>query len=1049
MPFNLSFFHEAVKSIEEKKYGTFTSLTGSSGALLFAMIKGPHLLICSSESSAAEFYSDAVLWSGLLNVHPPVLIPPEGSPERLKNLVKLYSVKDTSTQGLKVIASMEASLPPIWNEEGFNTVRVSTGAITDRDNLIQRLYEQGYLTVPMVSSEGEMSIRGGILDIFPPDRERPLRVEFFGDEIESLRFFDIDTQLSIKEIHDIFIPPAIEPEDGPNLLEYLSGSGLIFHEQDDIKKHYSDQIESLQERGPVSFTSLPLEGEGFHSTIESVSGMRLLREERSTVDEFITRVSDLIRQYYIIMVCSSDGQAKRLKELFFDLDIEAPIMPIGAAAKYTRSPVITTGELSRGFKYDNIIVLTSRDIFGSRPAFRASKKSNVSNLISSIEDFKIGDHLVHIDHGIGTYLGIKKEKIEDHEDDFLIIEFLGGDKLFVPLDRINSVQKYDAAGGVKPRVDKLGGKTWQKTKQRVKKKVKDIAEHLIKIYAARTTATGHAFSEDTELHSEFDGFFPYEATPDQITSINEIKADMEKAVPMDRLLCGDVGYGKTEVVMRASFKAVYDSRQVAILAPTTILAEQHYETFTDRFSAFPVKIDYLSRFKTRPEQKKTLEALKNGDIDIIIGTHRLLAKDVEFSNLGLLAIDEEHKFGVAHKEKIKSLKSHVDILTLTATPIPRTLHMSLSGIRGMSTIETPPEDRMAVKSSVTRFNQTIIKEAIQYELDRNGQAFFVHNRIKDIYEMGNFIHQLVPDSKIGIAHGQMHEKELESVMHKFFHKEINVLVSTSIISSGLDIPTANTIIINRSDRFGLADLYQLRGRVGRSYVKAYAYFIIPGDDIISEDARKKLQAIQEMGYLGAGFRLALKDLEIRGAGNLLGAEQSGHIGAVGFKMYMEMLEAAVAELKGEKAAPSFEPVIELNVTAAISDEYIEDPDIRLSLYRKIGAVKDVPSLRKILDELKDRFTQPPEEAIRLIDIMELKILARNLFITRIDNFAGRYKMLFAPETPTTPEQIFALHTTRKGKLKFLPEGGIEINMKGCKWHEIFGELKSIMEELQG
>ena len=375
--------------------------------------------------------------------------------------------------------------------------------------------------------------------------------------------------------------------------------------------------------------------------------------------------------------------------------------------------------------------------------------------------------------------------------------------------------------------------------------------------------------------------------------------------------------------------------------------------------------------------------------------------------------------------------------------------MALSGIRGMSTIETPPEERMAVKSSVTRFNPTIIKEAVQYELDRNGQAFFVHNRIKDIYEIGNFIHQLVPDGKIGIAHGQMHEKELEQVMHKFFHKEINVLVSTSIISSGLDIPSANTIIINRSDRFGLADLYQLRGRVGRSNIKAYAYFIIPGEDVITEDARKKLQAIQEMGYLGAGFRLALKDLEIRGAGNLLGAEQSGHIGAVGFKMYMEMLEAAVAELKGEKAKPSFEPVLELNVTAAISDEYIEDPDIRLSLYRKIGGVKDVPSLRKILEELKDRFTRPPEETSRLIDIMELKILARDLFITRIDNFAGRYKMLFAPETPVTPERIFALHTTRKRFLKFLPEGGVEINLKGRKWHEIFGELKGIMEELQG
>jgi len=484
-----------------------------------------------------------------------------------------------------------------------------------------------------------------------------------------------------------------------------------------------------------------------------------------------------------------------------------------------------------------------------------------------------------------------------------------------------------------------------------------------------------------------------------------------------------------------------------VLVPTTILAEQHYETFAARFSAFPVKIDFLSRFKSGAEQKQTLKALEEGAIDIIIGTHSLIAKKVNFRDLGLLVIDEEHKFGVAHKEKIKAMKANVDILTLSATPIPRTLHMAISGIRGMSTIETPPEDRMAVKSSVARFNPVIIKEALQHEIDRNGQAFFLHNRIKDIYQMGDFISDLVPDSKVGIAHGQMREKELEQVMHAFFHKEINVLVSTSIIGAGLDIPSANTIIINRADRFGLADLYQLQGRVGRSDVKAYAYFIIPGDDVITEDARKKLQAIQEMGYLGAGFRLALKDLEIRGAGNLLGAEQSGHIAAVGFDMYMEMLETAVAELKGEKTELSIEPSVEMNVTARIPDDYIENPEIKLSIYRKISSLKDIKVLQEMLAELTDRFGQPPEETKRLIDIMKLKLMAKKLFISKIHNMSGTVKIIFDNETPVTPEQIFGLHKTRKGLIKFLPEGGIELDLRGKRWNKIYSALKKVMEAL--
>ncbi|MBI4697551.1 MAG: transcription-repair coupling factor [Nitrospirae bacterium] len=748
--------------------------------------------------------------------------------------------------------------------------------------------------------------------------------------------------------------------------------------------------------------------------------------ERKEIKDLAARIKELHRQYFIFIVCSSDGQAKRLKELFYESRSEVPILKNSIAVNCSESPVITTGGLGRGFVSGSSIILTGRDIFGEKPEFRAIKKSKVSRLISSVEDFREGDCLVHVEHGIGRFIGIRKQRVEDYEDDFIVIEYQGGGRLYVPLERIDHVRKFNAPEGVKPKIDTLGGKTWQKTRQRVKQKIRDMAERLLSIYARRSSDQGHAFSGDTELHREFDGFFPYEETADQLTSIEEIKRDMENKAPMDRLLCGDVGYGKTEVVMRAAFKAVYDSRQAAVLVPTTILAEQHYETFRSRFSAFPVKVDFLSRFKSKSEQKKTLNALAEGNIDIIIGTHRLLAKDVKYFNLGLLVIDEEHKFGVAHKEKIKALATSVDVLTLSATPIPRTLHMALSGIRAMSVIETPPEDRMAVKSIVTRFNPQTIKEALQKELDRGGQAFFVHNRIQDIFKMANSIRELLPYARISIAHGQMMEKELEHVMRSFFRKEVDVLVSTAIIGSGLDIPSANTIIINRADRFGLADLYQLRGRVGRSSVKGYSYFLIPGEDIITEDARKKLEAIQELSYLGAGFRLALKDLEIRGAGNLLGAEQSGHIEAIGFDLYMEMLESAVAELKGERAAPKIDPVLDLRITAVIPEYYIENPDLRLGIYRKISSAREISSLKDITHELRDRFGEPPSDVLRLLEIMELKLLAIRLLILKIQNIAGRFKIILSPETSLGAAQISGLQKDRKKYLKFMPEGGIEV-----------------------
>jgi transcription-repair coupling factor (superfamily II helicase) len=1041
MPIDFSSLHKAAAMAEEGSAGTFTSLTGSSGALLFSLLRFPCLALCSSEEKADEFYSDTLFWSSFFSKAPPVLIPSEGHPDRLTHLSNLYaSLPDN------VVASVDASLPSLWSQESFPVLALSKGGSIDRDRFIHDLHRHGYMSAPVVSGQGEISVRGGIIDIFAPDSKDPVRVELFGDAVESLRFFDIDTQLSTEEIEDFRISPVIEPEDGPNLMGLLPDRTVVLVEPDDINRHHPEFERMLADRNRIQFTALPLEGEGVRCKVDGIAGLGLLRDERKSVQEFVKTAIVLRKKYFLFMACSSQGQAKRLKELFLEQESDAPILG-STEINEQYSAVITVGALSRGFKCGSTVLLTERDIFGERPAYKPIKKSRVSNLISSIEDFKKGDYLVHAEHGIGRFLGIKKERMEDYEGDFITIEYLGGDRLFVPLDRMNYIQKYHAPENITPKVDRLGGRTWQRTRQKVKKKIRDMAERLIKIYAGRTAATGNAFSEDSELHREFDGFFPYEETPDQISSINEIKRDMEQAVPMDRLLCGDVGYGKTEVVMRACFKAVYDGKQVAVLVPTTILAEQHYETFVSRFSAFPVRIDFLSRFKTSAQQKQTLKKLNNSEIDIVIGTHRLLGKDVLFHDLGLLVIDEEHKFGVTHKEKIKALKSNVDVLTLSATPIPRTLHMALSGIRGMSTIETPPEDRLAVQSRVARFRPTLIQEALQKEFYRGGQAFFVHNRVQDIYKMATFLAGLLPEGRFGVAHGQMKEKELETVMKKFFHKEIDVLVSTSIIGSGLDIPSANTIIINRADRFGLADLYQLRGRVGRSNVIAYAFFLIPGEDIISEEARKKLAAIQELGYLGAGFRLALKDLEIRGAGNLLGGEQSGHIEAVGFDMYMEMLETAVAELKGEKTAPKIDPEIDLKVTAGIPEEYIEDPDLRLSIYRRIAMTKDRSSLRTMRDELRDRFGQTPEKTERLLEIMQLKVTAVSLCITKIQNIAGKIRVFFAPETPVSAEKIFALHTTRKSRLKFLPEGGIELDLRGRQWNDILGELMGVMEEL--
>ena len=654
---------------------------------------------------------------------------------------------------------------------------------------------------------------------------------------------------------------------------------------------------------------------------------------------------------------------------------------------------ITVGSLSAGIFLEGLIVLTERELFGERPSVRPIMKSKVSKLLASLDEIAPGDCVVHREHGIGRFTGTVRQGTEEDELELMQIEYEDG-RLYIPVQNIQMISKYRAEEGIAPKIDKLGGKTWQRKKERARKKAHEIAEKLMSLYAGRKIARGFTFSSDTELHREFDSFFTYEETPDQVKAIEEIKKDMESDKPMDRLVCGDVGYGKTEVAMRAAFKAVFDNRQVAVLVPTTILAEQHVRTFRERFSGFPVTIDYISRFKSKKQIDMTLKSLANGEIDIIIGTHGLLSQKAVFNRLGLLIVDEEHKFGVGQKEKIKELSRDVDVLNLTATPIPRTLHMALSGIRDVSVIETPPEERLSVKTTVTRSDDSLIRDAITRELERDGQVFFVHNRIGDIYRVADHVAQIVPSAKIAVAHGQMPERELEKIMHRFFTGEVTVLVSTAIIGSGLDIARANTIIIDRADKMGLADLYQLRGRVGRSNLKGYAYFLIPDESLMTEEAKKRLQAIQEMSYLGAGFRLAMKDLEIRGAGNVFGAEQSGHIHEIGFDLYIEMLEQAVAELKGIDIKEEFDPLIDLRIPAFIPDEYVSDAILRLSFYRRISSLRTEKEIAEFESELRDRFGIPPQEVLNLLDIMRLKNLSRELMIIKVQDAHGKYQGLF-------------------------------------------------------
>ena len=947
------------------------------------------------------------------------------------------------------------------------------------DDLVAHLRRVGYESHDMVEMPGQFTVRGGIVDIFPAEAERPVRLELFGDSVESLREFDPNTQRSVRPIDRVTLPPLVEQSGNGFGGGYGSAEGApkISHTHSLLDLH-EDTVVLVDEPAAVEEAARTFlqgamedlegkEGESVdllssyyftddwdellarHARLE-IEQLALTREDSDAriiqtqptssfhgnvpafMEEARKRVSAGER---VLLAAESLGELERYVDLCHEYEVPFRLGDLEENATSARlaedssAGSIPALVLCRAPFTDGVVFLDARvaifgtgDVFESMRAGTTKRRPKTASFFSDFSELKPGDYVVHVDHGIAQFEGLHQIENGGARGEFMRLRYADDARLYVPLERLDLVQSYRAVEGATPVLDKLGGGTWTARKARVKKSVEDMAEKLLKIYAGRKTGEGFAFSPDGEFQREFEDAFEFEETPDQAIAIADVKRDMERQQPMDRLLCGDVGYGKTEVAMRAAFKAATDSKQVVVLAPTTILAFQHFETFRKRFAAFPIKVDLLSRFRTAREQKDVLALVETGQVDIVIGTHRLLSKDVKFHDLGLLVVDEEQRFGVAHKERLKELKLNVDVLTLSATPIPRTLNMSLVGLRDMSVIETPPKDRMAIQTVVAPFSEVLIRRAIDEEMLRHGQVFLVHNRVETIYAIADLVKKLVPKARVVVGHGQMNEKELESVMFKFVRGEADVLVATTIVENGLDIPSANTILINRADRFGLSELYQLRGRVGRSNQRAYAYLLVPQDVVLTQLATRRLAALKEFSALGAGFRVAALDLELRGAGNLLGGQQHGHINAIGFDMYVQMLERAVSTLKGEEVKSEMRATINLGLDIRIPEQYIPNENLRLRTYKRIAGITNEKERDEVNNELTDRFGAPHSSVGNLLDYALLKGLAESLLISSIERRANEVAIKFHPETPLSPENLVKFIRSQKEGLRLDPSG---------------------------
>ena len=1160
----------------QRKQTLIQGISGSQKSLLITALwketAESLILVTHSPSEADKLGSDLTEFIGPQEVAvlPPYdLLAHEEAYEKEVAGVRLSVLAGLAKgERLLVITSWPALVRKVVSPEVLSSylIHLELGGSINRDLLLKTLVNLGYERTEQVYALGQFSVRGDIVDVFPPNFETPVRIELFGDEIDSIRRFQLESQKSLEKVRKVSILPARESLWKPENIQKA---------RPEIERFLQTQVQRIQERGEDKVATLlkekilggldrieggtvfpgidrflvlirkdlapiwaymdqallildePVRGSEYLRALEEENSRALggflergliLPEEielynplsriqtelgRRSVLQFSVlaralKGTDPSKKITLPLKSAPDfgGQPKRFLEevklrsegkwaigIFISGEerlenlreslVNEGLNPVSSPNSVRRTNSVNSGtahsqkpvpglihllntSLSTGLELPNekLVLFTEAEIFGRvRTRKRIKTKFGKEGIrVTDLSELKAGDYVVHLNHGIGKYLGIKKLEIGGANRDYLEVEYSAGDRLFVPTDQVHYIQKYVGMEDAPPKVHRLGGSDWQRAKNKVKESVQEMAEKLLVLYAHRYTAQGYAFPPDSNWQQEFEDSFVFEETPDQRQALEEIKKDMESSQPMDRLLCGDVGYGKTEVAIRAAFKAITGGKQVAVLVPTTILAQQHFQTMTQRFSGYPIRIAVLSRFQSSAEQDSIVKGLKQGAIDLVIGTHRLLSKDIVFKDLGLMIVDEEQKFGVTHKERLKEMKKNVDALTLTATPIPRTLHMSMVGIRDMSVIETPPEDRYPVRTYVLEYNEEVIGEAIKREMDRGGQIFFVYNRVETIERMANYLQQLVPEARIEIAHGQMNEDALEEVMLSFYEGEADILLCTTIIENGLDLSNVNTLIVYDADRLGLSQLYQLRGRVGRSNRVAYAYFTYRKDRVLAETAEKRLAAIRDFTDLGSGFKIALRDLEIRGAGNLLGPEQHGHIASVGFDLYCRLLEEAIKErrsVKEEKKPEPPEPTIELSFDAYIPDQYISDPGQKVEMYKKIASISTAEEADEVADEIEDRFGYPPAPVLNLLEIARLKNYAKHLGITAISSERGDIIARPIPGLSINPERIASLLVKFRGQVRYQPGRQPVLRWKtaGKSYNQIWRLLKESLSFL--
>ena len=1149
-------FESIITDINNEKYPMGIYGVSESGRIyivdnIFENINKSMVVVTQSDMEAKNVYEDLLLYTNDVHYFPAKemvfynidAISGDLRWARLKVINEILKKKKKI-----IVTSIDAFSARYTPHKLFTdyTMKLKESDEINLNEVSKKLIQSGYERVEMVEGKGQFALRGGILDVFPTCSAYPYRVELFGDEIESIRTFNIESQRSIDKIKKIEIFPAKEIiitdetialgrdklkedfeaisksdtdserveklrnilnknlesleetstfetidsylpyfcKETESLFDYLkdyffivddvqrcegklestylefeenftafSQRGDIFPKQGELLISKDEVVELFKDKKIIFLEGLVKKNAWFNPyssvNISEITLNNYQGQLDLLIDEILTKKT---QGYKILILSGTRARGERLVGTLRDRGIESSYKDTIENIQYGEV-VITFGNQLHGFEYHEykLCLISDKEVFGEAKRKLKKTKSKKKGIakIKSFAELKPGDYVVHANHGIGVYKGIKQIEVAGHKRDYLDIVYDKGDKLYVPVDQLDLIQKYVGSEGKSPKVNKLGSAEWQKAKAKVRKSINEIAEDLVKLYAMRTTVKGHKFSKDTEWQKQFEDEFPYDETPDQLSSLEEIKADMESDKPMDRLLCGDVGYGKTEVALRAAFKAVMDGKQVALLVPTTILAEQHYKNMKNRFSDFPIKIDMVSRFRTAKEQKETLQKVKEGNVDILVGTHRLVSKDIEFKDLGLLIVDEEQRFGVKQKEKIKNIKKNVDVLTLSATPIPRTLHMSLSGVRDISVIETPPEERYPVQTYVVEQNDQLIRDAILREIGRGGQVYFVYNRVENIDAIAKYVQNLVPESRVGVIHGQMAERQLEQEMFNFMDQTYNVLVCTTIIETGMDIQNVNTIIVYDADKMGLSQLYQLRGRVGRSNRIAYAYLLYTKDKVLTEVAEKRLKALKDFTELGSGFKIAMRDLEIRGAGNMMGSSQHGHMAAIGYDLYCRMLEDTVKLIKGEIQKEPVETTVDIKVDAFISADYIEDEIQKIEVYKKIAAIDSIDEYEDIKDELEDRYSKIPHPVRNLMDIAYIKSQAKSIFIEEIKETPKEIVFKFA-EGESDYKNIYKVLIEKYKNsvvLKFGSKPSFSFKIKDIKQENKLEFLKEVFNDI--